>query len=294
MSYDGLVSYLLDENKMANKMTFILWDVGNGLSIWIKTPNGHNHWIDAGSNNGNDFSPAKHVYENHKERNIDYLIISHPHKDHIENLPDLVGYFGKPRVLCRNRSLPANEKYGHEQFEYQKVYKSLDIEFNNPISHDAPISPQNSDYNGGIEITNGNLDYYDGIASNNTSVVVFYYYADHLFVCPGDIEPAGWIDLWAEESENFSPIIEKAKHRILVAPHHGRESGYSQEMMDAINPHLVLIADKWGGGETDRRYRENPLGLDLNGSKEKYKSTKTDGRLKFTIREDGVKTFTEV
>lgn len=28
-------------------MMFTLWDVGHGLCIWIKTPNGHNHMIDA-------------------------------------------------------------------------------------------------------------------------------------------------------------------------------------------------------------------------------------------------------
>lgn len=280
------------DNPMANKMIFTLWDVGHGLSIWIKTPAGHNHWIDAGSNSNDDFSPAKHVFENYSEKNMDYLIISHPDKDHIENLPDLIDFFGEPRVLCRSKSLPAKEKYGDESFEYQRVYKDLDTRFTSPITYEK--SPQNPDYNGGIEIKNDNLDYRKDLIANNTSVVVFYYYADHLFVCPGDIEPAGWAELWANSSAKFQPLIEKASHRILVAPHHGRESGYCQDMMDSINPHLVLIADKWGGGETDRGFRENPLGLDLNGYTEKYKSTKTNGRLKFTIREDGVRTFSEI
>ena len=28
-----------------NKLVFTLWDVGHGVSIWIRTPNGSNHWI---------------------------------------------------------------------------------------------------------------------------------------------------------------------------------------------------------------------------------------------------------
>jgi len=81
---------------------------------------------------------------------------------------------------------------------------------------------------------------------------------------------------------------------LLIAPHHGRKSGYSEEMMDTIDPHVVIICDKWGGGETHRGFRENPQGLDLNGVSEKYKSTKTTGRIKFTIREDGTRTYSEV
>lgn len=292
--YEDIISFMFDEtdNAMANKMIFTLWDVGHGLSIWIKTPEGHNHWIDAGSNSNNDFSPAKHVYETYGEENMDYLIFSHPDKDHIENLPDLIKCFGDPMVLLRNRTLPNKEKYGDESFEYQRVYKDLDTRFTTPIPYEK--SPQNPDYNGGIEIKHDSLDYREDLISNNTSIVVFYYYAEHLFVCPGDIEPAGWKELWAKCSTKFQPLIDKSSHRILVAPHHGRESGYCQDMMDSINPHLVLIADKWGGGETDQRLRENPLGLDLNGYMEKYKSTKTNGRLKLTIREDGVRTFSEI
>lgn len=277
---------------MVNKMTFTLWDVGHGLSIWIKTPAEHNHWIDAGSNINNDFSPAKHVYENYGEKKIDYLIISHPDKDHIENLPDFKRYFGDPRVLCRNKTLPNKEKYGDENMEYQRVYKDLDTRFTSPI--DYSISPQNPEYNGGIEIQNANLDWREDLKSNNTSIVVFYYYADHLFVCPGDVEPSGWIELWTSNSHKFKPLVEKASYRILIAPHHGRPTGYCQEMMNAISPHLVLVCDKWGGGETDSRFRENPSGLNMNGSTEKYKTTKTTGRMKFTIREDGTRTFSEV
>jgi len=38
---------------------FTLWDVGHGLAIWIKTPSGHNHWIDAGKEG--EFSPSAHA-----------------------------------------------------------------------------------------------------------------------------------------------------------------------------------------------------------------------------------------
>ena len=292
MDFEKLLSRTMEVNLDLPKMIFTVWDVGHGLSIWIKTPNGHNHWIDAGSNSDEDFSPAKHVHEHHGEKKLDYLIISHPDKDHIENLPDLLHYFGLPRTLERNRTLPTSIKYGDGSFEYQKAYKELDSKFINIVPFE--MSPENPNYNGGIEVMNHCLDFQSGMAGNNTSVVTFYFYAGHLFICPGDIEPEGWIALWKLYSTDFQPLISKAKTRILIAPHHGRKSGYSEEMMEKVVPHLVVVCDKWGGGETDSRFRERPLGLNLNGSMEKYKSTKTTGRLKFTVRLDGAMTFSEI
>lgn len=275
-----------------NKMTLTIWDVGHGLSIWIKTPQGHNHWIDSGKNEDKDFSPPKHVNEQYKEKTLDYLIITHPDSDHIGNLPDLIKYLGKPRVLSRNKTLPNALKYGDEQSDYQKIYKDLDLTYNKKI--DWNESPCNPDYNGGITIKTDELNYEEGMDKNDTSVIALYFYAEHLFVCPGDIGPKGWSKIWSKCSEKFLPLIKKAKHKILIAPHHGLKSGYSEEMMDTIDPHLVIICDKWGGGETHRGFRENPQGLELNGVSEKYKSTKTTGRIKFTIREDGTRTYSEV
>jgi competence protein ComEC len=57
-----------------------IWDVGHGISIWLQMPNGDNHWIDLGATK--DFSPSTHVHNNYKVNKIDYLIISHPDKDH--------------------------------------------------------------------------------------------------------------------------------------------------------------------------------------------------------------------
>jgi len=282
----------LYEEMPTKKMTFTIWDVGHGLSIWIKTPKGHNHWIDSGRNVDNDFSPPKHVNEQYNENKLDFLIITHPDSDHIGNLPDLIKYLGEPRVLRRNKTLPNVLKYGDEKSEYQKCYKNLDLRYTSNV--DWSESPCNPEYNGGIKIKTDELKYEEGMNKNDTSVIALYFYAEHLFFCPGDISPNGWSNIWNQCSKKFSPIINKAKYKILIAPHHGRETGYSEEMMNIIEPHLVIICDKWGGGDTHKGFREKPKGLDLNGVIKRYKSTKNTGRIKFTIGEDGTRTYSEV
>ena len=102
-------------------------------------------------------------------------------------------------------------------------------------------------------------------------------------MCPGDIEEVGWKELWPQVKDDFQPLLDAADVITLVAPHHGRSSGYCKEMMGTINPHLVLISDKYGKEPTDQGFRDNPLGLKLGGKMTKFLSTKTSGRIQFII-----------
>jgi len=268
---------------------FTLWDVGHGLCIWIQTPNGHNHWIDCGATQ--DFSPAQHVNKKHGVTSLDYLIVSHPDTDHIKDLTNLVAVIGKPRTLRRNKSLPPEEKYKSGELGCQQTFKELDTTYTSPVGW--PLDPENPAYNGGVEIKGSCNDYSDTIRGNDTSVVMLYHYAGWLFVCPGDIEDKGWQALWAQKKAEFEPLIAKSKWRVLVAPHHGRKTGYSQAMMDNTMPHFTIVSDVVGESETDDHFRKNPLGLKLvvrpNDKEEliKYLSTKQGGRVQFSISNTG-------
>ena len=270
------------------KLTFTLWDVGHGVSIWIQTPNGSNHWIDLGRTS--DFSPSEHVGRSYGVSQVDCLVISHPDNDHLEDLPQFTSTFGDPRVLLRNKSLPAVEMFGQGGFEYQKEYARLHSRFNANVSYSE--SPVNPDCNGGIRYVTRSLDHgtraAEGsgavIEGNNTSLVVMMLYSGVLFVCPGDIEPAGWQELWRRHARAYEALIGEAHWRFLVAPHHGRKSGYCREMMDAIQPHATFISDVWGDSETHPAFRSDPLGVQFkSGNVVKYYTTKRAGRVQVVV-----------
>ncbi len=271
---------------MANhKLVFSLWDVGHGVSIWINTPNGANHWIDLGRTL--EFSPSKHVGRDYRVSNIDYLIISHPDKDHLEDLPQFRETFGAPRVLYRNTSLPAAAMFGQRTFQYQSEYADLCSRLTAPIPHS--VSPRNPDYNGGVRYAIHSLSHgirVGGsiIKGNDTSVVVMLLYEGVLFVCPGDIEPLGWGELWSRHNESFRDLIDGAQCRFLVAPHHGRNSGYCKDMMEAVQPHATFISDVWGASETHPAFREDPLGVRFpSGDMVRYYTTKRAGRVQVDV-----------
>jgi beta-lactamase superfamily II metal-dependent hydrolase len=270
--------------------SFTLWDVGHGLCVWIQTPNGQNHWIDCKKTD--DFSPSEHVKNKFGVTKLDYLIISHPDLDHISDLCNLVKAFGQPHVLHRNKTLPDTEKFKSGMLECQTIFKNLDTSYTQTVIWEK--NPRNPEVNGGIEIIVGYNDYSQEITGNNTSLVALYHYAGWLFACPGDIEDTGWKKLWSVRGKDFEPLINKSKWRVLVAPHHGRSSGFSQAMMDNIRPDLVIISDVHGQSETDRRFRENPQGLKIIVAPEsetklcKYISTKGAGRVRFDITNTGI------
>ena len=277
------------------KLVFTLWDVGHGVSIWINTPNGTNHWIDLGRTA--EFSPSYHVGHAYHVSDVDHLVISHPDKDHLEDLPQFREMFGDPRVLRRNQSLPAANMFGHRTFQYQKEYADLHNRFTAPITHAE--DPTNPDCNGGVRYAIHSLDYgtrVDGstvlgsfvIEGNDTSIVIMLLYEGVLFVCPGDIEPLGWRELWRRHEASFRDLIDDAHCRLLVAPHHGRKSGYSKDMMGVVQPHATFISDVWGASETHPAFRSEPLGvLSLSGDIVRYYTTKRAGRVQVVVSATG-------
>lgn len=76
--------------KASNKTYIWLFNIGRGLSIFIRLPNDIGLWYDLG--NSEDFSPVEfitkqilpHLAKYEKTNNPGQLIISHPHQDHIQ------------------------------------------------------------------------------------------------------------------------------------------------------------------------------------------------------------------
>ena len=272
-----------------HELMFTLWDVGHGVSIWIRTPNGSNHWIDLGRTP--EFSPSEHVGRAYGVSEIDYLIISHPDKDHLEDLPPFRATFGDPQALRCNKSLPAIDMFGQRSFQYQQDYAHLHNQFTSSIPfHQSPTNPER---NGGVRYAVHSLDHGTrvngaSIEGNNTSVVVMLLYEGVLFVCPGDIEPLGWHEFWRRYESGCCALIEDANCRFLVAPHHGRGSGYCKAMMDAVQSNATFISDVWGASETHPAFRSDPLGVRFrSGETVKYYTTKRGGRVQVIVSSTG-------
>ena len=85
-------------------MKIIFYDVEHGSCCHIITPNGKHILIDVGSKSDSsivDYINRKYYFG--CGGNIDELIITHPHEDHIYDLPKLYRVL-PPRVLYRPKA----------------------------------------------------------------------------------------------------------------------------------------------------------------------------------------------
>src|SRR5690606_20570350 len=99
----------------AKKLRAIYHNVGHGQAIHIFGPRGDVIVIDLGSSR--DFSPL--TWLRGETDTIDYLIVTHPHGDHIEEMP-LISKLGfKVRQFWRPKWLSEQDVYKQNQSSYR-------------------------------------------------------------------------------------------------------------------------------------------------------------------------------
>ena len=133
---------------------------------------------------------------------------------------------------------------------------------------------------------------------NNYSIITIISFAGRKIVFTGDNESCSLNKLL--ENENFKEAVKNAD--ILLAPHHGRESGFHSEFVNLVNPKLTVVSDgRFCDSSASSRYSEKSRGMIVkkrsNGKKEKRYcvTTRKDGCIlvKFGYNEER-KTFMEV
>jgi len=153
--------------------------------------------------------------------------------------------------------------------------------------------------------------------SNSLSLVLFLSYNNQSIIIPGDITPEAFELIYNGKCEkrftDYSikqgekkkkdwarstcdqPILKSLLKKglaILVAPHHGLESGYPQFLIDDLDenkPKLVIISDKRhnsdNSGSTHKNYQNGVAssGLKHKGEKRYSLSTVADGHIKIVF-----------
>jgi len=256
----------------------VVWKVEHGSAAFVRTPNGRTLAFDAGASS--EFSPAKHLSASYGldsySNRLDYLFVSHPHSDHLTDLPTVYESL-RPKVLSRNKSCPDDKVYkdGTDNLsEPFKTWKKMNDEYIHPVSGYEALTPD-SNWEGVHFSTYciepeqlSDAGKGEGHLLNNLSLCVLVRYRDVEVFFPGDLEPAGW-DALIDNTSVLDDVGGSDKSlRVLVASHHGRASGIRNtdrtvytRFLDAMKPHLVLISDKYGNDTTDPdAYRPHALG----------------------------------
>jgi len=260
----------------------VFWDAQHGNATYIETPNGLHIAIDLGigSYGGDrDFSPLLHLKRKYYVNQLDGVIITHPHKDHIDDIMNFYELtpksFACPRQLLKEDVMidikEEDKKLFERYFQIKEYYPP-------PLPDERnPLLAQN---NGGVDFQIFSPLSCDKSNINNHSLVIVISYANSKVIIAGDNEPPSWKELL--EKDNFVKAIKNVD--ILLAPHHGRDSGFHSELFKHFTPYLTVISDgRFCDSSATSRYSNVSKGWTVhhrNGSdKEERKcvTTRSDG-----------------
>ncbi len=210
----------LSGNKYAY-VTFI--DVGQGDSTLFKSPGGKFMLIDAGTTQAG--TKICDYLENNGVEEIEYLILTHPHEDHIGSADLVVDSFDVKNVIMTDVEQPSSA--------YSSLVDSL-VQSKNTKSTNI-VKPEKADvYNfDGLSVqilSDGSA--YDDI--NDTSIAVKVTYDQTSFIITGD---AG-----TKVEKQIISDFANLKADVLKCGHHGSSTSNSKKFIQAVAPMFAVVS----------------------------------------------------
>jgi competence protein ComEC len=206
---------------VAGKLVVRFLDIGQGDSQLIQLPDGGAILIDSGDRG----KPTVDLLRKHGVNELELIIASHPHADHIGELRDVLRDFKVKEFWDSGFTENATKTYTDLLAEIKKQ----GVKFTAPK---RGATRQFGDVK--LEVLNPPARFIDG-HTNNASIVVRLTYGNKRFLFTGDAEIASWKDMLAFEKD-------KLRADVLKSAHHGSSNGTTKEILDAVNPSIYTIS----------------------------------------------------
>jgi competence protein ComEC len=202
------------------------FDVGQGDAIFVETPTRHRILIDGGPSPKIIEKLAKEIP--FWDRSIDLIILTHPEKDHITGLLEVLKRYKVENVLWTGivRDIP----------EYKEWLNLIGKEKANIKIAKAGqrISCKNCKWKIEVFYPFESLEGEEFEDSNDTSIVSKLSFGNSSFLFTGDI----YKDV--EESLALTPLDLNSK--ILKVAHHGSKTSSSEKFLEKVLPEVAVIS----------------------------------------------------
>lgn len=266
---------------MARIATMKVWAVDLGLAVHVEAPNGRYIVIDLGSKDG--VSPLQAL----SGKDVGYMVITHPHHDHFSDIRN-IGCV-KPDVLTKVKAYTREElmegvRYSEKE-DFERYCDFVD-RYNCAISENR--MPSSGIPFDGLTAKVFSATQCDKRNKNNFSVIVVLQLGKAKVVVCGDNEKESFDELMS--NEDFKEAIAGAI--VLVAPHHGRDSGFYLEFVKLVNPYITIISDTTKGSTSvTEKYEVYTKGYEVTNMSTGFSSkrwcltTRNDGNIKVLFGE---------
>lgn len=235
------------------------FDVGQGDAIFIKTLQGHQILVDGGPDSKilEKLSQEMPFYD----RSIDLLILSHPEKDHMAGLIQVLKNYKVDYILWTG--------VVRNTIEYQEWIKALNKE--QEQGAEIKIAQANQQITASRTTLNimhplENLAGKEHKDSNNTSIVVKLIFGENSFLFTGDIYSSKEAELIEQGAALNSDVLKIA--------HHGSKTSTNNEFVQEVSPKIGVIQCKKDNSyghpheqtlETLKKYNVEVLRTDESG-----------------------------
>ena len=213
-------------DEKTKELTVAFLDVGAGDSIYIEAPNGNKMLIDGGP----DRSVVRELSEiiPFYERTIDVVLATHPDKDHIGGLVDVLKNYETKMILTTGatstteidkafgKAIIDEEKFGAKNILVKRgsvVNLSEDVSFT--VLYPVSVNPKGS--------------------TNDTSIVGMLTYRKQSFLLTGDAP---------QKVERYLVSVDgkKLKAQVLKIGHHGSKTSSSEVFIGSVSPDYAIIS----------------------------------------------------
>jgi competence protein ComEC len=234
---------------------YTFFAVDKGHMVLVQFSNGVNMLVDCRVS-GTRPSPLEYLKS--RIRSLDFVVITHPHQDHLSGLQEVCEWF-KPRALWHNgRCFRPDPVY--DDWSYYERLRTGKISFCSPVrvqsGHRLTVG-DSTVYVAGPIIPNleGTSD-----DENNNGIILAVTSGNAKVVLTGDTEEEQW------DVTDMRPLADAS---VFLASHHGREDGFSARALSIIKPQRIIISAESEPCETDatpRYQRVAPVSTTRNGS----------------------------
>jgi competence protein ComEC len=220
--------YFADVAGRAGVMEVTFIDVGQGDSALVVTPRGHYILIDGGGKlNDGKWIGEKVLLPYLQSRGVkelDLVICSHPHDDHISGLLTAIENLGTEALMTADafadvelqKQLEAEAGLAGAKIIYVAAGEKYLVEEDLYLTVFAPYKGQS----------------YDDDSANKGSVVAKLSYYDIDFLFTGDLE-----------GDNLDALSEQpVDAEVLKLPHHGSRSSFDTDFYKKVAPKVVVIS----------------------------------------------------
>jgi beta-lactamase superfamily II metal-dependent hydrolase len=272
------------------KMVLRIFDVEHGACTMLAGPNDAMAMIDCGHNRTTNWRPSLFLRNTVGRSYLDYLLITNADQDHLSDLSTLRESGIHIKHLMTNTQIPpATLRWLKQQSgpvtSDAEALLHMRSTFG-PVGSGTPFDQAL----GGVTVRSFCHTFPAFTNTNDLSCAFFITFGAFKILFPGDLEKPGW------KAHLHNPVFIAELHAttILVASHHGRKSGFCEEVFHFLRPQAIVISDKSIIHDTQEivpQYRSRVWGDGIRVTNESDRrhvlTTRCDGDILFQVEDNG-------